>query len=266
VKVSINGVLTEQEAARIDPFDRGLTLGDGVFETIAVRKNKVRRLPAHLARLREGAKVLGIPLPNDDDRLLQAIADTITANNLTDAVVRVTLTRGPGARGIAPPSDATPTFIVTAAPLPPEPEPARVIIAKSTRRNEHSPLSRIKSLNYLDNILARQEAVAARADDAILLNTAGRVAESTVANVFILVDGGLYTPPLTDGALPGVMRADTIKLARAEEKPITVDLFMRASEIFLTNALGLRPVVYIGDQSVGDGEPGLITQLLATRL
>lgn len=264
--VSINGVLSDAATARIDPADRGFTLGDGLFETIAVRRNAVRHLAAHLRRLREGAAVLGIPLPGDDNDLAAKIGDCITANGLKDAVVRVTLTRGIGARGIVPPANPSPTLMITAAPLPDPAGPAKVIVAKVTRRNEHSPLARIKHLNYLDNILARREAQGAGADDAILLNTAGNVAESTVANVFILVDGFMLTPPVTDGALPGIMRGEAIKLARAEERTITVEMLTRAAEVFLTNALGVRAVTHIDGNPVGDGEPGLITQLLATRL
>ncbi|MHB1205653.1 MAG: aminotransferase class IV [Rhodospirillaceae bacterium] len=266
MKVGLNGKILDADAARIDPSDRGLTLGDGLFETIALRKSKLRRLPAHLARLRVGCAVLGISLNYDDAGLESQIVRVAEANQMTDAVLRVTVTRGPGARGLAPPIPAKPTLLITAAPAPPYPEPARVIVAGVTRRNEHSPLSRIKTLNALDNILARNEAAGAGADDALLLNTQGRLAESTVANVFLLVDGGLITPPVEDGAMPGVARADVIRLAKAEERPVTQDLLARASEIFLSNALGIRPVIQVGDAAVGDGEPGLITQLLATRI
>lgn len=266
MKISINGVLCDAATARIDPADRGFTLGDGVFETIVVRRNAVRHLAAHLARLRAGANLLGIPLPGDDQHIAGLISAVISGNQQTEGVVRVTLTRGPGARGIVPPTDPHPTLVISLAPLPPAAEPAKVIIAQTTRRNEHSPLSRIKHLNYLDNILARQEAVAAGADDALLLNTAGRIAESTVANIFVLVDGYMLTPSITDGALPGVMRAEAMKLAKGEEGPVTVEMVTRASEVFLTNALGVRPVTHIDGKAVGDGDPGLITQLLATRL
>jgi len=264
--ISINGVLSEAGAARIDPFDRGFTLGDGIFETIAVRRNAVRHLAQHLARFRRGAEVLGIPLTRTDQDLAEIIGAAFTANALTDGVIRVTLTRGPGQRGILPPADPKPTLVVSATPLPPDALPARVIIAKTTRRNEHSPLAAIKHLNYLDNIIARREASAAGADDAILLNTAGLVAESSVANIFVLVDGYMLTPPVKDGALPGIMRGEAIKLARGEERSVSTDMLKRASEVFLTNALGVRAVTHIDGQPVGDGEPGLITQLLATRL
>ncbi|MEQ9448782.1 MAG: aminotransferase class IV, partial [Rhodospirillaceae bacterium] len=133
-------------------------------------------------------------------------------------------------------------------------------------RNQLSPLAGIKSTNVLDSILAREEAAAAGADDALLLNTEGNVAEASAANVFALIDGGLVTPPVSDGALPGIMRGEVIRLARGEERTITVESLERASEIFLSNALGLRPVVSINGKPVGDGEVGLITQLLAARL
>ena len=264
--VSLNGELTDSAAARIDPADRGFLLGDGIFETIAVRRNAVRHLAAHLQRFRHGAGVLDIPVPGTDQELAEKIGACVSANALKDAVVRMTLTRGVGTRGIVPPAQPHPTLLITVASMPEPAAPAKVIIAKSTRRNEHSPLARIKHLNYLDNILARQEAVRADADDAILLNTAGLVAESTVANVFILVDGFMLTPPVADGALPGIMRAEAIKLARAEEGSITPEMLRRASEVFLTNALGVRAVTHIDAKPVDNGEAGLITQLLATRL
>jgi branched-chain amino acid aminotransferase len=266
MKVSLNGVVMEAAEARIDPADRGFTLGDGVFETIVVRRNAVRHLAAHLARLRAGAGLLGIPLPGDDPHIANMIGAVIGANGVKECAVRVTLTRGPGVRGLVTPPNPTPTLLITVAPLPPPAEPAKVIIAKSTRRNKHSPLSRIKHTNYLDNILARREAEAAGADDALLLNTAGRIAESTVANIFVLVDGFMLTPPVADGALPGIMRGEAMKLAKSEEGGITPEMLMRASEVFLTNALGVRPVTHIDGEPVGDGEPGLITQLLGTRL
>jgi branched-chain amino acid aminotransferase len=155
--------------------------------------------------------------------------------------------------------------MITGGPLPPD-DPVTLIVAHGTRRDETSPLARVKSLGYLGNILARQEAVAAGADDAVLLNTQGRIAETTVANIFCLIAGGLVTPPISEGALPGVMRAEVIRLARAEERPISVAELEQSSEIFVTNALGIRPVVRLNGHDVGDGAPGLITQLLAVRL
>ena len=251
MKVGLNGKIVDADTASRDPS------GEGLFETIALRKGKLRRLPAHLARLRAGCAVLGLSLNYDDAGLESLLARVADANQVVDAVLRVTVTRATGTK---------PTLLVTASPVPPYPEPARVIVATGTRRNEHSPFSRIKTLDCPENDLARTEAMAAGADDALLLNTQGRLADSTVANIFLLVDGGLITPPVEEGAMPGVARAEVIRLAKAEERPVTQDLLARASEIFLSNALGIRPVVQIGDAAVGDGEPGLITQLLATRI
>jgi branched-chain amino acid aminotransferase len=264
--MSVNGVLTDDGKVAIDARDRGFTLGDGVFETIAVRRGQAPRLVAHLARLRRGLEVIGLDLAQNDQTLVDWMNAVMSANSTTNAVLRLTVSRGVGVRGIALPPSPLPTVIITASPLPPEPAPARVVVATTTRRNEASPLSRIKSLNYLDNILARKEAEEKGADDAVMLNTRGNVACATVANIFLLVDGGLLTPPVADGALPGTARADVIALARAEEKTVTREMLANASEVFLSNALGIRPVTHIDGAPVGDGEAGLITQLLATRI
>lgn len=264
--VSINGVLSEVDQARIDPRDRGFTLADGAFETIAVKHGAAPRLMAHLARLRDGLRVIGLSLDSTDQDLVNWMNDVLSANDTKDAVLRLMVTRGQGERGLAPPANGRPTVLISASPLPPAPTPARVIVALATCRNEKSPLARIKSLSYLDNIIARNEAMARNADDALMLNTAGNVACGTVANLFVLVDGGLLTPPVEDGALPGVARADVITLTKAEERTISRDVLAQATEAFLTNALGLRPIVEIDGAPVGDGAPGLITQLIATRV
>lgn len=237
--VWLDGALVAADIARIAPGDRGFTLGDGLFETLAVQDGEIVRLPAHVARLAAGAQVLDLPLPAFD---LPAIATALLqANGLRDAVLRLTLTRGAGPRGVLPPAQPTPTLLVTAAPLAPPAPPARLVVATVTRRNEHSPLSRIKSLNYLDNILARQEAQRLGADDALMLNTQGRVTESTIANVFLVRDGALLTPPVSEGALPGVMRG-AILAHGATERPLTLDDLAAATEIFLTSSLGVRSV------------------------
>ena len=266
MKVSLNGVITEVDAARIDPRDRGLTLGDGVFETIAVRRGKAPKLAAHLARMRNGLATIGLALAIDDMTLGGWMANLLMDAGMADAALRLTVTRGLGARGIVPPASGHPTVMITVSPLSPPGGPARVIIATGTRRNEHSPTSRIKSLGYLDNIIARQEASDRAADDALMLNTAGHLACATVGNVFLLIDGGLLTPPVTDGALPGIARADVIALTKAEERTITHEMMERAAEAFITNALGLRPIIAINGAPVGDGTVGLITQLVATRV
>lgn len=266
MKICINGELQDAEAAHVDPLDRGFTLGDGLYETIAIRNRKLRRFDSHMARLREGANVLSVPVLNSNARMEDMALATIEASGVENGALRMTLTRGPGERGITPPIAPSPTLVITATTTPSQDDGVRVIVSSKTRRNECSPLAAIKSTNTLDSIIGRMEAQAAGVDDAILLNSKGNVAEATVSNVFLLVDGGLITPPVADGALPGIMRGEVIKLARAEERTVTTELLMRASEAFLSNALGLRPVIAVDGQSVGDGEIGLITQMLAARL
>ncbi len=252
----LNEGLRPAGAGAISAADRGFTLGDGLFETLRCREGEPLHLDAHLARLAEGAAVLGIALPLPPAGLAGAMRATLAANGLSTAALRLTLTRGPGPRGLLPPAAPNPTLLITAAPLPPPLPPARLITATVTRRNQCSPLSRIKSLNYLDNILARMEAQRAGADDALLLNTLGLVAETSVANLFALVNGALLTPPLADGALPGVMRGRVIMTGGAAERSLMPADLAGASEIFLTNSLGIRPVGALDGRPVGDGNPG----------
>ncbi|UEM03144.1 aminotransferase class IV [Skermanella rosea] len=242
MKIWLNGALTEADVARIDPADRGFTLGDGLFETIRVAAGRPCHLDRHLARLADGAAVLGIPLPMETPEIAAGIASLLAETEWAEAAVRLTLTRGPAPRGLPPPDTPRPTLLATAAPASPPPAPARAVIARSTCRNELSPLSRLKSLNYLDGILARREAVDRRADDALLLNTRGRLAEATVGNVFAVIDGVLMTPPATEGALPGIARGLAIERLAVVERPVTVEELLHATEIAVTNSLGVRPV------------------------
>ncbi len=241
MKLWLNGALQEAETARLDPADRGLMLGDGIFETIRVSAGQPEHLPAHLDRLQDGAACLDIALP-EITWLGQAIPALLAANELADAVLRLTVTRGPAVRGILPVRGAAPTLLMTAAPLPPALPPARMIISRRTRRNEWSPLSRIKSLNYGDNILARAEAEQAGADDAVMLNSRGMAAGATSANLFIVTGGRTITPPVADGALPGIMRGVLMAQLQVLEASLSVDDLHAADEMFMSNALGLRQV------------------------
>ncbi|MEE3625586.1 aminotransferase class IV [Nitrospirillum sp. BR 11752] len=253
--VWLNGSLQAAEAVGITVSDRGFLLGDGVFETLRWRGGAVVRLEAHLARLVRGAAVLGLPLP-PAATLAAALADTAAANGLVDGALRLTVSAGPGARGLPRPATPTPTVLVTAAPSGPALAPARVLIATITRRNEHSPLSGIKSLAYLDQILARNEAVTRGADDALLLNTVGHVACATAATLFAVLDGALVTPPLASGALPGTRRAAVLAALGGEERILAPSDLRRATELFLTSSLMVRPVVAVNGQTVGEGRPG----------
>jgi branched-chain amino acid aminotransferase len=249
--VWLDGALVDARDARIDPADHGFTLGDGLFETLAVRQGQIVRLDAHRARFKTGCETLGLPwLPVDLKAIIEAVC---AANNFADAAARITLTRGIATRGLVPaPAQTKPTLLVTTAPLPGAPPPARCIIAAVTRRNEFSPLARVKSLNYLDGILARREAVARGANEAILLNTAGRVAETTVSNIFIVKNGLIYTPPVEDGALPGIMRATVLAAYDCIQKSLMPDDIVKADGVFLTNSLGIRTLASIDGKPAGN--------------
>ena len=248
----LNGQLIPEDLARLDPRDRGFTLGDGLFETIRLEDRWIAYLGRHLERLRQGAEFLGIPLHWTDAEIETGLNALIAAERLTDASFRITLSRGPGERGIAPPAMPTPTLMITTGTLPPAGLPLRTIIATVTRRNEASPLSRLKTLNYLDNILARQEALARGAEEAILLNTRGAVAEASIANLFALSGGVLKTPPIADGALPGIMRRALIERCGAVEASLAPEELMAASAVFVSNSLGLKPVAAIDGVKIGD--------------
>jgi len=263
VKVFLNGELIDRDAARIDPGDRGLTLADGLYETIAVAGGDPVRVDAHLARLQGGADVIGLKVPDRD--LVAALKEVAVANNINEGVLRLTLTRGPPrdprARGILPPVEPQPTLLITGAPqdLTP-PDGVRAIIATCTRRNERSPLSRIKTTNCLDGILAAQEAAQRKADDALLLNTAGNLAEAAAANLFLVIEGRAVTPPIEDGALPGVMRAVVIKALGAAEQTLAPGEVENASEAFLTSALGIRSLIEVDGVAIGNGAPGPVVR------
>ncbi|MBM3514485.1 MAG: 2-keto-4-methylthiobutyrate aminotransferase [Alphaproteobacteria bacterium] len=264
-RVFLNGGLVPANAARIDPADRGFLLGDGLFETIAVVGGSALRLDRHFARLRDGAAVIGLPIPWADQDLAAAVESTAAENGLVEAAVRLTVSRGSGPRGVLPPASPSPTLLITAAPSPPA-TAVKVVVATVTRRNQHSPLARIKSLNYLDNVLARAEAARRGADDAVLLNTDGYVAETSIANLFAVVDGELATPPIIDGALPGIMRAEILRHGGAVERSLSVAELGRAQEVFVTSALGMKPVLAIDGKPVGDGTAGAMAADLARRI
>lgn len=263
MKVWFGGQVVAAEQVHVAVTDRGFTLGDGLFETIKVQNGVPLRLDAHWRRLEEGARLLRLTLPLDRDAAAAAIADVLAANSLTDAALRLTVSRGPGQRGLLPPIPCSPTVVLTAGPQPPALGPARVVVVESVRRNPFSPLARVKALSYLDNVLARLEAEERGADDALLLNTEGRLAETTIANLFVVAgDGAVLTPPVAEGALPGVRRAELITLLGAVERPLSLDDLYSAREAFLTNALSIRPLVAVDSHPIGDGQPGSLTRSL----
>jgi branched-chain amino acid aminotransferase len=243
MRVWQDGRIVMPEEALVSIADRGLLLADGLFETMAVHNAQVFDLDAHLERLASGLGVLGFAQAVDLPKLRSGIARYIAAEEASSAVLRVTVTRGAGPRGLAPPVAPRPAIFMTLSPMPAvQKMPLSLHIATATRRNEHSPLSRIKALPYLDNLLALSEARTHGADDALLLNTRGTIACATVANVFVIREGRLETPPVCDGALPGTMRALVLCLAKQAglapvENSLHVKDLAEADHVILTNSI-----------------------------
>lgn len=270
--IYLNDRLIAAEEARIDPAERGLLLGDGLFETLLCRGGRIVRLAAHLARLEAGAAVLGIPLPAVD--LAQAAGALIEASGLAgrDAALRITLTRGPGPRGLLPPAEPHPTLLITAVAQPAAQSGGLAAVIATIRRNEQSPLSRLKTLNYLDNVLAKREAVARGADEAILLNTIGRLASATAANLFLVRGRSLFTPPVSEGVLPGITRAAILAAAPAlglalVETPLEPEQLRAADEAFISNSLiGVRALAALDGRPIGDGAVGPIVRRVGEAL
>jgi len=244
--------------------DTGLLFGHGLFETFRARRGKVYLLERHLARLQAGAQTLGIELPAALADLEGIVRQLAALCGLDYARVRLTLTAGPETGG--------PTLLLQARPAADYPtrlyeEGASAIVA-AVRRNETSPLSRVKSLNCLDNLLARSAARGAGAEEALLLNTRGDIVEGSASNLLLIREGELLTPPVDDGALPGVTRSALLELAEqaglgAREASLTVDDLLGADEAVLTNAVaGVLPLVSVDGKPIGAGAPGEATRRL----
>jgi branched-chain amino acid aminotransferase len=266
-----DGHVIGKTQVRLDPADRGLLLGDGLFETLLARDGKIEHEDLHLQRLRNSATMLGIPLPYEADTISAGLAALLTASGLSTGLcaLRITLTRGAGRRGLLPPDTPQPHLLMTAVSYhPPQEErfSARIV---AIRRNEGSPLSRIKSLNYLDNILALQEAIAGGADEALLRNNAGQICGGSRTNLFVVRGGQLITPPITDGVLDGIQRQVILRQARVIGCPVfeqslsPMDL-LKVDEAFLSNSLmGIKPLSRIDERIL---HPGAVTQVLIDML
>jgi branched-chain amino acid aminotransferase len=258
----LNGALVEAAQAHIDPADRGLLLGDGLFETIAARDGVVRDPGLHFARLKTGADILRIALPFNAVALSAALSAVLGANALREGVLRLTVTRGAGPRGLLPPSGILPTVMITATAMPPSGGSISVVIANCVSRDESSPLSSIKTLNYLPNILARIEAAERGADDALLSNRAGRLAEASAGNVFVRQGGKWLTPAVSEGALPGIRRARLIDAGVVHEANIQLADIFSATAVCIGNVLGLRTVFEIDGRAM-ETDPSAVMQLAA---
>ncbi len=265
--VFLNGSLIPLSKARVSIIDYGFLFGYGLFETMRAYKEKVFCLSQHLERLISSASTIGIPV--NKEYLARAIYDTIRANHLTEARVRLVITTGEGTLTPDIGTCTTPTTIVIALSYHPYTRDIynkgwRVIISK-VRRNSKSPIPAMKSSNFLESMLVKQEARIAGMDDALMLNDRGYLAEASSSNVFIVTGGLLKTPRLGEGLLPGVTRKMVLDLAesleiKSKEQDIATDELSDATEVFLTNSMiEIMPVVELAGKAVGDGKPGLIT-------
>jgi branched-chain amino acid aminotransferase len=241
-----NGAFIPGNEARVAITDRGFTLADGIFETLRAVGTVPLWLTEHLRRLRASAQFLGLHVAHDDSEIEAAIVRLLNEGGFAESAVRITLTRGPSSKRGLWSSDNPdhPTLLITAASAGKMP-PQIIVICRSTRRNEHSPLSGIKSLNYGDNILARREAVQKSASDALMLNTKNHVACATVGNIFFRIDGKWTTPKLSDGILPGIARAKIIPELGATECTLTEQDIAQADAAFLSNSLGCGAITSI---------------------
>ncbi|HEY8899966.1 MAG TPA: branched-chain-amino-acid transaminase [Chthoniobacterales bacterium] len=276
MKVYIDGEFYEKENAKISVFDHGLLYGDGIFEGIRFYNGRVFRLEEHIDRLYDSARAICLSIPIDKAAMMAATVETIRRNGLRDGYVRLVVTRGDGDLGLNPALCPRATIIIIAAKITLYPadkyENGLMVVTCSTRRIPHGALSpMVKSLNYLNNVLAKIEAQNAGAGEGLMLNEQGYVSECTGDNVFIVKNGKLYTPPISSGALAGVTRAVVLELAAEEGIPVSepdmtrYDIFT-ADECFLTGtAAEVIPVVMLDRRDIGDGKPGPITKRLMTR-
>jgi branched-chain amino acid aminotransferase len=275
-KVWINGKLFDKADAKISVFDHGLLYGDGVFEGIRVYSGKVFRLREHIERLYESARHIALEIPLNREQLMQAVTETVKVNTQGDGYIRLVVTRGGGSLGLDPNKCSDPQVIIIVADITLYPaefyEKGLSVITSSLIRNHPNALNpRIKSLNYLNNILAKIEAVRAGCQEAVMLNHNGEVAECTGDNIFIVKHGVIRTPHLVAGLLEGVTRNAVIELARAaritvQEMALTRHDIYSADECFVTGtAAEIAPIVQCDGRLIGNGKPGPITRQLRER-
>jgi branched-chain amino acid aminotransferase len=275
-RVYINGKLFDKSEAKISVYDHGLLYGDGVFEGIRVYSGKVFRLREHVERLYESARHIRLEIPLSREQMTEAVLSTVKANAKHDGYIRLVVTRGAGYLGLDPRKTTDPQVIIIVDDIsmyPPELyENGLDLVTVSTIRNHPNALNpRIKSLNYLNNILAKMEGVQAGCVEALMLNHKGEIAEATGDNVFIVKRGALLTPPPDAGILEGITRNAVLELAReagipAHETALTRHDVYSADECFLTGtAAEVIPVIKCDGRAIGNGKPGPITRQLRER-
>lgn len=275
-EIYINGTFYAKDDAKISVYDHGLLYGDGVFEGLRSYSGKVFRLDEHLERLWESAKAIWLEIPISREEMAAAVRETLKRNHLEDGYVRLVVTRGAGSLGLDPNRTSNPQVIIIADTISLYPreyyEKGLEIVTVSVVRNHPAALSpRIKSLNYLNNILAKIEGLKAGCVEALMLNTRGEVAECTGDNIFLYRRGELYTPSIEAGILEGITRDAVIQIATeagipVRECPLTKHDVYVADECFLTgSAAEVIPVVKVDNRTIGTGKPGPVTHDLMER-
>ena len=267
MKIWLDGNLVDESAAHISVFDHGLLYGDGVFEGIRFYNGRIFRLEEHIQRLFDSAKAIVINMPWTQEEVCRYTCETVAANGLTDGYIRLVVTRGAGELGLNPYLCPKPSMFIIASSIKLYPDEyyrdGLAIITCATRRPAPAALMpQVKSLNYLNNIMAKVEAIQAGALEAVMLNEQGYVAECTGDNLFILKNNKIHTPLISDGALDGITRAVILELAATLGVPVIersltrYDIFT-ADECFLTGtAAEVIPVVSLDRRTIGDGKPG----------
>ena len=273
MKIYINGKFYPKEEAKVSVFDHGYLYGDGIYETLRAYGGKVFEIDAHIRRLFQSAEKMEMRLPLDHNGIHKAIYDTLRENNLLDAYVRISVSRGPGDIGLDPELCPEPTMVIIAKQFNYYPETlyqkgVKVSIV-NTRRNHPECLDpSIKSTNFLNNIFAKMEAKRAGAFEGIMLNHSNHVAEGTISNVFIVKRGSVLTPPLLAGILEGVTRDLVIRLAEKSGITVYEEIFTevqlwQADEVFITNTtMEVMPVTDVDGHIIDGGAPGGITTRL----
>jgi branched-chain amino acid aminotransferase len=275
-KIYIDGKFYSEANAKISVFDHGLLYGDGIFEGIRFYNGRVFRLEEHLLRLWDSARSICLEIPMTMQDMTEAVLETIRQNHLRDGYIRLLVTRGIGNLGLNPTQCKSPSVIIIAATIALYHEDfyrkGLTIVTCATRRSSPAALNpAVKSLNYLNNVMARIEANLAGADEALMLNDAGNVAECTADNVFIVKHGQIFTPPVAAGALRGITRSVVFELGaelgvKVRETDITRHDVFVADECFLTGtAAEIVPVVKADGRSIGNGKPGPITGRIIAR-
>ena len=276
MKIYLDGQFYDKENAKISVFDHGLLYGDGVFEGIRFYHGRVFRLEEHIARLFDSAKAICLKIPQDKAAVTAAVLETIRQNALQDGYVRLVVTRGPGDLGLNPALCPKATVFIIASKITLYPDEmyrnGLTVATCATRRIPHGALSpMVKSLNYLNNVLAKIEAQQSGAGEGLMLNEQGYVAECTGDNVFIVKNGAIFTPPLSSGALAGITRevvfeiAAELGIAISEPDMTRYDIYT-ADECFLTGtAAEIIPAVRLDSREIGDGKPGPVTGRLIAR-